>query len=265
MKPTGAGGSSGSAGENSGSGGNGKGGTGGAGSGGTAGESSGGSAGASSGGAAGASNGGAGGGGSKGGKALLVSRPNQRGDAAITKRLEGLGFQVARIVDKDPEPAERYDLIVLSEACESADLGNKYTTNPAPVITAEQNYLDVLGAAQRGAKVEGQTAIRIEDPAHPIAAGLTGTVEVYTVPHIMTVGKNPSASPVQVATLASEPDSFALMAVEKGADLGGIPAPARRVHWFLEDEDKMDPATMDLTPDGWKIFDACVKWATSQP
>jgi hypothetical protein len=195
----------------------------------------------------------------------LVSRDKELGDAAYIKRLEGLGFQVTRVVDTDPEPAELYDLIVISEACESAPLAAKYTKNTAPVVTAEQNYLGPLGAAQQGKKVNGKTAIQIEDPTHPIAAGLTGTVEVYTVPHIMTVGQNPTASPSQVATQDGEPGNFTLLAIEKGAPLDGVPAPARRVHWFLEDEEKVDLTTMDMTPDGWKIFDACVTWATAQP
>jgi hypothetical protein len=54
-----------------------------------------------------------------------------------------------------------------------------------------------------------------------------------------------------------------LLAIERGSLLNGVPAPARRVHWFLEDDAKTDLATMDMAPEGWKIFDACVTWATT--
>lgn len=220
---------------------------------------SGGSSGGGSGGAAGA-----GGGGNKGGKALLVSRKNQHADTALTKRLEGLNFTVKLTFDEDPELPGPWDLIVVSEGAESQVLLSKYVNNPAPIVSSENGYVDVLGLATGGAKHTGKTAIQIATN-HPIAAGLTGKVEVYTKPFILTTASKPVSSAVQVATEDGAPDSFALLAVEKGAQLNGFTAPNRRVQWFLEDDASADPVTLNLTDNGWKIFDACVKWATAQP
>ncbi len=243
------------------------GGTGGAGGGSTGG---GGSAAAGSGGASGGSSGGSGGtganpdAGTPGGKALLVSRNPQYADAALTKRLQGLGFQVTRVVDTDPEAPGPFALIVISEAVESADLGSKYANRATPIVTSEQNYVDKLFTGTKGLKNSDKTTIQIDTP-HPIAAGLTGKVEVYTKPYLMTTSGAVPAAVTKVATEDGAPTHFALMALEKGGQLNGVTAPARRAYWFLEDDRTQDPVTLNLTADGWKIFDACVKWATGQP
>ncbi len=204
-------------------------------------------------------------GGKLGRKALLVTRPSvSKGDAALRRRLEGLGFEVILVKDTDPALPGPFSLIVISEASESADVGTKYTNNPAPIVTSEQGSLGRLGMASGGKKVKGQTAIQIGDLLHPIAAGLKGKVEVYSTAAVITYGTLPAPSVSKVATLDPKaPDaaaSFSLLAVEKGAVLnGGLTAPGRRAYWFVEDE-----FTAQLTPDAWKIFDACVAWATGR-
>lgn len=196
-----------------------------------------------------------------GGKALLVTRPSiSKGDDALRRRLTDLGFDVTTVKDTDPAATGTFALIVISEASESVDVGTKYTNHPSPVLVSEPNSLPRFGLTNTAAKTDAQTAIQIGDTQHPIAAGLKGKVEVYGKPATMGNGITPVPSATKVATLDPKApgaaNGFTLLAVEKGAALaGGLVAPARRAFWFLEDD-----FTADVTPDGWKIFDACVEW-----
>jgi hypothetical protein len=197
----------------------------------------------------------------RGGTALLVTRPSKPsvGDAALQKRLEGLGFDVTLVTDTEPAMPGMFTVIVISEASESKAVADKYNNNPAPIVSGEPHSLDFFGIGA-GEKASG-TAIQIDDAAHPIAAGLKGTVQIYTGSGKIAYGAQLAASVTPVASVPGASDSIALIAVEKGAALnGGGTAPNRRVHWFLEDE-----YTNLMTPDAWKIFDACVEWATGQP
>jgi hypothetical protein len=243
--------------------------------GGTGGAAQGGSGG-SMGGTGGAAQGGSGGsmggtgGGSAGGsgmvpagaKALLVSDQRQGTETGplYKARLEMLGYTVTELVgDCSGTPTGTFDVIVISESCESGPIGQGavFDKIATPVVSAEGNWVDESGLGNFGPKVGGQTTIDIIEPTHPIAAGLMGKVMVYPEPHGHHFGTSPAPGVTLVATQDGNPQNCALMAAEKGAELtGGRKAPARRVHWFWESE----PGAA-LTDDGWKIFDASVKWA----
>lgn len=223
----------------------------------------GGASGGSSGGAA-AGTGGSGGT-PAGGKALLVSDEKQGKETGplYKARLEMLGFTVSELGgDCSGTPNGKFDVIVISESCESGPIakGGVMDRIATPVVSAEGNWVDESGLGNFGPKVANQTTIQIIDPTHPIAAGLSGKVVVYPQPHGHHFGTSPAPGVTKVATQDGNPDNFALLAAEKGAQLTqGRLAPARRVHWFWESE-----AGANLTADGWKIFDACVKWAAGR-
>jgi hypothetical protein len=101
------------------------------------------------------------------------------------------------------------------------------------------------------------TDITIENAAHPLAAGLSGTVKVLNVPLKMRWGAPlPGAS--QIATFAGAADQAALLfGYERGAVTAAGPAPARRVGLFLGN----GRVIRALTEQGWRLFDAAVAWA----
>lgn len=234
-------------------------------SGGTVGGSGSGTGGASGGSTGGTAAGAGGSGGALGGKALLASDEKQGKETAplYKKRLEMLGFTVTELGgDCSGPPSAGFDVIVVSESCESARVASSgvFETIATPVVSAEGHWLDESGVAKEGLKVGAQTTIEIIDSTHPIAAGLTGKVVVYPQPHTLFLGSQPAPGATKVATQDGNPQNFALLAVDKGAQLtGGKTAPARRVHWFWEIE-----AGASLTGDGWKIFDASVNWAAGR-
>lgn len=110
-----------------------------------------------------------------------------------------------------------------------------------------------------------QTSLVIADPSHPLAAGLSGRVQVYRVLREMNWGAVASLAPGAevVATLPDYPDAAVIYYVPRGGQLGnGQAAPGLRIHFFIENEN--GPGTHNLmTADGFRLFDAAVSWALS--
>ncbi|MFO1183154.1 MAG: hypothetical protein U1E56_00030 [Bauldia sp.] len=121
-----------------------------------------------------------------------------------------------------------------------------------------------------------QLDIVITDPSHPLAAGLSGRVRVYTQPREMNWGAHLAPGAHVVATLApalaaagdaeanvaSDYSSAAVIYfVPKGGKLAdGSAAPGLRVQLFVENEN--GPGTYNLmTDDGLRIFDAAINFA----
>jgi hypothetical protein len=105
--------------------------------------------------------------------------------------------------------------------------------------------------------------IDIVDDAHPLAAGLRGTVAVYSSPKSVTWGKVAEAAEV-VATLPGARAGIAIYVYRKGATLfDGSLAAGLRVGFFLEDDDTTGTANL-MTADGLRLFDAAVRF-TARP
>jgi hypothetical protein len=129
------------------------------------------------------------------------------------------------------------------------------------ILNWENALLDDLGmtGAVPGvdfATVPNQTRVEIRNPAHPLAAGLSGTVPVVTLPSRMSWGRAPSDATL-IATLPSEPDRaviFAFLPTPPGSPRA---IAGRRVHFFLEDD-----TASQLNDNGWALFDAAVAWAS---
>jgi hypothetical protein len=119
----------------------------------------------------------------------------------------------------------------------------------------------------------------ITKPDHPLAAGLSGRVQVYRVLREMNWGAHlaPGAQVVATMTpsLQAAGDAAANTAtdysgaaviyfVPKGGQLAeGATAAGLRIHYFVENEN--GPGTYNLmTPEGFRLFDAAVNWALTQ-
>jgi len=99
----------------------------------------------------------------------------------------------------------------------------------------------------------------IEDPAHPIAGGLKGDVEVISEPkEIMSCSD--MQGDVQIVATVSVNGDAAIVCYEKGAKLmDGSTTPARRVGIFVH-----TTALPVLTDDGWGLVKRSVLWALGQ-
>jgi hypothetical protein len=100
------------------------------------------------------------------------------------------------------------------------------------------------------------SSLTINNTSHPLAAGLSGNVQVYSNSNLMRWGNTSNAAAAKVAKVAGQ-SYFGIFAYEAGAAMqAGFIAPARRVSFFL-----MDNTATSLTANGIKLFDTAVNWA----
>lgn len=120
-------------------------------------------------------------------------------DAAVFDYLSGiLGHDVTYLAGADAvrEDGANVDLIVISSTLGSGTVRGKFTGLPTPILNWEEAIMDGATAAgnlsmgagsENGRAIQG-TEIEILDPSHPLAAGLSGIVEIsfdpIALPHI---------------------------------------------------------------------------------
>ena len=132
-------------------------------------------------------------------------------------------------------------------------------TLPIPLIVSKDgNTTEIgLGTIVNTPEYTAGLPVKIDivNGAHPLAAGLMGTVGVLTTRCRLVRGLNLGPDAIKIANSPVDKTSWAIFAYEKGAMMaGGTPAPARRVGFFWH-----RPSA--LTDDGTKLFKAAVDWA----
>jgi biopolymer transport protein ExbD len=203
---------------------------------------------------------------SNGKKVLFVGR-DSGGDALVVKRLkEKHGMEVTVIADKElkSDSANGYILIYVSESVNSGKIQDKFVKLPIPVIYAEPQSLSDTGmtdAEAFGSLVGGNAAktIQIRDSKHPLAAGLQNSVDIYKDNGKMGFG-TPGKEAIVVATVPNEEQKATIFAYDKGTkNVKGNPVTAREVYFYLFNGEEINQ-----TDDGWKLFDAAVRWTTEK-
>lgn len=189
------------------------------------------------------------------------------GDLAVQDRLVRLGFRVTP-VKEDVATAERARgkaLVLISESTRSDLIGGRLRDVPVPILNCEPHLNYTLMLSRReGLPTEHfaktrRFRIRILNPEHPLAAGLKDMARVYEPRGTVGWGL-PAEAATLVAASDDNPEHIAIFAYEKGAEVRGERLAGRRVSFFLSDTTQ--DATL-LTPDGWQLFDAAVRWLTS--
>lgn len=213
------------------------------------------------------------------GRALLVSGGDGEGaarrDEQMFRRLQGLGFEVAQVSDDalSGDDLSSATLVVISASTAGAAIREQVARlglreAPVPIVTCETATFDLLGlTSERSGRVNangfgsapGHDHIEIAAPGHALAAGLAGRLRVATLPVSLSWGI-PSAGAIEVASLGGTGRHLIVQfAYERGAAMVGLPAPARRVGCFLSAD-----AGEVLTEEGWRLFDAGVRWASGR-
>ncbi len=205
-------------------------------------------------------------------KALFLgaqSNPPTADDQIAINRIAALGYSVT-VRDVTMSDADILDavngmaLVAISSSISGYDGKTAlFRERAVPVVIWKALHFDDLGVADgRGVTSTTHTTVTIADPAHPLAAGLTGEVGVLSPGWPMYFGWcQPRPTGVTVATIPGEPASRAgVFGFELGAYLAsGLYAPERRVGLFMNDP----MAFRFLTANGWKLFDAAIEWASS--
>ena len=125
-----------------------------------------------------------------------------------------------------PEDADLVDIVFISSTLGSGTVRNKFEDTTAAVLNHEQalmpdssgNFFMSTGAQTSA----GHTQLDILEPDHPLAAGLDGTVDVFTEPHIMSVGNGVLAPGViAIAQTTNDANLQGIFAAELEAELLG--------------------------------------------
>jgi hypothetical protein len=191
-------------------------------------------------------------------------------DEPLTSRLEELGFAVDVVPLDDrttslPGELRQASVVVLSPTLLAGELSDDLVELPVPMVVLETSAFTRLGLTgpvwkrDLGNNDQRFKVVQIAAPDHPLAAGLTGTPAVLTRPTLLRWGV-PSDDAVIIAHYPGGPAHHsAVFAYERGSDMPGGRAAARRVALFLGN----GRVIRSLTPDGWRLFDAAVAWSAA--
>ena len=191
------------------------------------------------------------------------NNPTRANDLLVRDRMVSLGHTVTTVLDSLGTAADTVgkDLIVISSSIQSGDMATYATTSlrtlALPIIDYESALYDELLMGASGANPVNQMSLTITLPAHPLAAGLSGTLNVYNSPGTMSngVAGTLGSDATVVATLTTgEPAIFTYNTGNRLSDDTTLAA-ARRIGFFYNET--------GLTPnaDGLKLLDATVNYA----
>jgi hypothetical protein len=190
-------------------------------------------------------------------KLILIGKndPINNNDILLRDHLIGLGLDVEYHSEPEKHPVDTNGAVgmFISESVTSGNIGPAYDL-PIPVIMSEPGLIDdmKMGTGQDNA---GATSIEIVDPNHPITEGFSGVVKVLSQPGVME-GASALEGEVQIlATLEGNPGMTMVFVYEKGAQMQGQEAPARRA--FVFNEQYSNPL---MNNDGWTIVERAVTW-----
>jgi hypothetical protein len=190
------------------------------------------------------------------------------GDSAIQTRLQSLGFTVTLKVPGSnanasikPTDADGKALVLVSSTVNAANVTNKLRNIPVPVLNWEFDVQDDFGMTNTSSgndfgSATNQQNLTLTNLSHPMSAGLSSPVQATTGLSTFSWGK-PNANAIAIASLPSDATRIAIYGYDAGASMFGLPAPSRRIGFFLTD------ATGSLlTDNGRSLFDAAVRWAS---
>jgi fibronectin type 3 domain-containing protein len=190
------------------------------------------------------------------------------GDAAIRTRLQNQGYTVVVKGDSASvtSDATGMAMVVISSTVTSGNVGTKFTNVSVPLLNWEPSLMNPLGmtgstSGTNFGTITGQTQVAMVpgNAAHPMAAGLTGTMAVLASANTFTFGQ-PNANATVIATLANDSSKSAIWVYESGVVMPGLTAPARRVGFFLN-----DTTAANLNANGATLFDAAVRYCAGAP
>jgi DNA-binding protein YbaB len=199
-------------------------------------------------------------------RALLVvenAASLRASDEKLRARLAALGLNVD--VGKAPSvvtaDGNGRALVVISESVNPSDVGTKFTSSAVPMVVCEPvsfRDLKMTGGTWGTDKGDATNQTQLQITAgHPLAAGLSGQVTVAGAASKFVWG-NPAAAARKVAAITGSSNKWGIFAYDTGEAMVGQNAPARRVGFFAGQD---TPAA--LNDNGWRLFDAAVRWATA--
>jgi hypothetical protein len=204
---------------------------------------------------------------SSGAEILYIAGENdpKAADKSIIKHLRSRGFSVQVKEDAlaQPSDAENKDLVFISESVLAMKVSSKFRNIATPVICSEPWLYDDFGMTGTekfkdfGRKAKQKT-ICITDSTHPLAAALSGTVQVSSKTNYFGWGI-PGKNAIRVACLSCNPNKYVIFGYNSGAEMPGLVAPGKRIGFFM-----FKNSGGCLTANGWCLLDAVVDWSLEE-
>ena len=191
---------------------------------------------------------------------FVIGTPQPVGtDITVRDRLAAqLMVDVVVDMQSTTASADGKALVVISSSTILVNVESKFNDVAVPVLLLEPNLMPgmQLTAAPNTAHggTTAETQLALVGNGHPLHAGLSGTVTVFTSPGHATWGV-PGPAATKIAALVSRPTQLAIFAYPAGAMMVGRTAPAKRLAFFIQDN-----PTENLAPDGIKLLDAAITW-----
>ena len=195
--------------------------------------------------------------------------PLNANDNATKAILTGLGHTVTDRVGTSSVAGDTagQDLIFISGSVTSTAVAAKFRNVLKPVMSCEvfiwddMNMTGVTTNTHLG-RITGTTAFRItmEANGHPMTAGLTGTLDVYTAPGLSNDSLAwgvPGTGAQNAGTIVGTSTQKTIFGYPIGATMVGLNAPGRRVGFFMEGN---GPSRL-TNPNGQNLLREAVKWA----
>jgi hypothetical protein len=191
-------------------------------------------------------------------------------DQPLATRLEELGFAVDVVPLDDrtgtlPAALRQAQVVVLSPTLLAGELSDDLVELPVPMVALETSAYSRLGLTgpvwkrDLGNNDQRLKTIEIDKPEHPLAAGLSGTPTVLGRTNLLRWAA-PGDEAIIIAHYPNGPAHHSsVFAYERGSDMPGGRAAARRVALFLGN----GRVIRSLTADGWRLFDAAVTWSAA--
>ena len=186
------------------------------------------------------------------------------GDNWVKNRLTSQGYNVMvkSATAAQTSDANGKDLVLISSTVLSTDVGTKYKHVTVPVMTWESYLYDDLRMTNStsGSGYGTLWGVRQYQVAnnHPINSGLSGTFNVFTEETDISWGY-PWAASNDIGFVPNQPTKCMILAYEEGQEMfGGFHAPARRIGFFLRDNN-----ATKLNAKGKQLFDQAIQYATN--
>jgi Flp pilus assembly pilin Flp len=181
-------------------------------------------------------------------------------DNLVRKQLQALGHLLLIRRDDQAQTADATGkvLVVISSSVDPGDVGTKFRTVAVPVLVWEHDLFDEMGMTGtngHGDSGNSVSQIQILSPSHPMAAGNTGTIIVYSSNGEMSWG-SPNSNANAVASLTSNTSRYVIFGYPSGVSMPGLTAPARRVGFLLYGN-----GASILNGTGWPLLNAAINWA----
>ncbi len=204
--------------------------------------------------------------------ALLVvgSTTLSTNDKIINDRLWSLGYSVTLKSGSGATSADATgkDLVLISSTVNPTDVNTKFKNVTTSVMTWEGQLFDDMGLTSAGTSyigtATGQTSLKILTANHPLASGLQAQdmTIFYGSPMVASTlnwGK-PATTAIKLAGLASDTTKSAIFAYDKGVQMVGLVAPARRAAFMID-----DTSSARINDSWWAqwLFDAAVNWTAT--